>query len=133
LALPWVIEYQDHLVGQLTVAGIFHGSALNGTIGYWVAQEVAGQGIAPTAVALAFDHATTAAGLHRLEIAICPENRPSLRVVEKLGFRDEGVRKRFLHVAGRWRDHRIFALTREEVPEGLLVRWRRQQDPTMPQ
>ena len=62
-------------------------------------------------------------GLHRLEINVRPENTASLRVVDKLGFRDEGVRRRFLHIAGDWRDHRTFALTAEEVPDGLLNRW----------
>jgi ribosomal-protein-alanine N-acetyltransferase len=123
-AWPWVIEYQGALVGQLTVGGIARGAALSGTAGYWVAHEVAGREIAPTAVALAFDHAITAGGLHRLEIAINPANGPSLRVAEKLGFRDEGLRLRFLHVAGAWRDHRAFALTREDVPDGLMSRWR---------
>ena len=61
--------------------------------------------------------------LHRVEVNIRPENRPSLRVVEKLGFRDEGLRERYLHIGGRWCDHRTFALTTEDVPEGLLARW----------
>ncbi len=54
---------------------------------------------------------------------IRPENTASLRVVEKLGFRDEGLRLRYLHIDGAWRDHRTFALTRDEVPDGLLRRW----------
>jgi ribosomal-protein-alanine N-acetyltransferase len=121
---PWVIEFGGEFVGQLTVAGISRGAMLSGTIGYWVAQEFAGREIAPTAVALAFDHAVTDGGLHRLEIAIRPENAASLRVAVKLGFRDEGLRVRFLHVAGAWRDHRVFALTKEDVPGGLMRRWR---------
>jgi ribosomal-protein-alanine N-acetyltransferase len=43
--------------------------------------------------------------------------------VEKLGFRDEGVRARYLHINGEWCDHRTFALTVEDVPDGLLRRW----------
>jgi ribosomal-protein-alanine N-acetyltransferase len=121
---PWLIEHRGELVGQLTIAGIGWGALMSGAMGYWVAREAAGREIAPTAVALAFDHATQVGGLHRLEIAIRPENGPSLRVAEKLGFRDEGLRLRFLHVDGAWRDHRVFALTREDVPEGLLQRWR---------
>jgi ribosomal-protein-alanine N-acetyltransferase len=50
-------------------------------------------------------------------------------VVEKLGFREEGLRVAFLHIAGAWRDHRSFALTTEEVPQGLLARWRATQQP----
>jgi [ribosomal protein S5]-alanine N-acetyltransferase len=60
-----------------------------------------------------------------MEINIRPENAASLRVVEKLGFRDEGLRPRYLHINGAWADHRSFALTTEEVPEGLLTRWLR--------
>ena len=111
------------IVGQLTVSSIVWGSAMMATLGYWVDQERAGQGIAPTAVAMATDHCFQTLGLHRMEINIRPENGPSLRVVEKLGFRDEGYRPRFLHINGEWADHRTFALTAEEVPEGLLDRW----------
>jgi ribosomal-protein-alanine N-acetyltransferase len=123
-SMPFAIDYEGRLVGQLTVTGIAYGSLCSASIGYWVAREVAGRGIAPTAVALAADHAWFRAGLHRIEVAIRPENRPSLRVVEKLGFRDEGMRPRYLHIAGEWRDHRIFALNVEEVPGGLTHRWR---------
>ncbi|MDO4717337.1 MAG: GNAT family protein, partial [Propionibacteriaceae bacterium] len=52
-----------------------------------------------------------------------PENAASLRVVEKLGFRSEGLRPRLLHINGDWRDHLSFALTAEELGEGLLNRY----------
>jgi ribosomal-protein-alanine N-acetyltransferase len=48
--------------------------------------------------------------------------------MEKLGFREEGLRRAFLHIAGEWRDHLSYALTREEVPTGLLARWHRTRD-----
>ncbi|WP_369265475.1 GNAT family N-acetyltransferase [Streptomyces sp. R35] len=123
--LPFVIEYQGRLVGQLTVAGITWGSMCSGHVGYWVDQSVAGRGVMPTAVALVTDHCFRTVGLHRIEVCIRPENGPSRRVVEKLGFREEGLRPRYLHIDGAWRDHLVFALTAEEVPEGLLGRWRR--------
>ena len=122
-SLPFAVDYDGRLAGQLTVSGITYGSLRSGTIGYWVGQHVAGHGVIPTAVALATDHCFGVLGLHRVEINIRSENGPSLRVVEKLGFRDEGVRGRYLHIAGSWRDHRTFALTAEEVPSGLLARW----------
>jgi len=130
-ALPFVIAeripgfQEPRIVGQLTVSSIVWGSAMTATLGYWVDQARAGHGIAPTAVALATDHCFATLGLHRMEINIRPENGPSLRVVEKLGFRDEGYRPRFLHINGEWAGHRSFALTSEEVPEGLLTRWLR--------
>lgn len=123
-SLPFAVDHEGALVGQLTVSGITYGSLCSASIGYWVSRHVAGRGITPTAVALAADHCFGALGLHRVEINIRPENGPSLRVVQKLGFRDEGVRERYLHIQGVWRDHRTFALTAEEVPGGLLARWR---------
>ncbi|HWJ86212.1 MAG TPA: GNAT family protein [Cellulomonas sp.] len=122
-SLPFAVEFRGALVGQLTVSSITYGSLRSASIGYWVSRHVAGQGIIPTAVALATDHCFDVLGLHRVEINIRPENAPSLRVVEKLGFRDEGVRERFLHIGDEWCDHRTFALTTEDVPGGLLARW----------
>ena len=125
--LPFVITYQGELVGQLTIGGVTYGSLCSAHVGYWVDSRVAGRGIMPTAVALAVDHCFLVLRLHRIEVNIRPENAASLRVVEKLGFRDEGLRRGYLHIAGQWRDHRTFALTADEVPEGLLARWRSQQ------
>lgn len=125
LSLPFAVDHAGELVGQVTVSSITYGSLRSASIGYWLSEHVAGRGIMPVAVALAADHCFTALGLHRIEINIRPENGPSLRVVEKLGLRDEGVRERFLHIGDRWCDHRTFALTAEEVPEGLLARYRR--------
>jgi [ribosomal protein S5]-alanine N-acetyltransferase len=123
-ALPFAVDHRGQLVGQLTVSSIVYGSLRSASIGYWVSQHVAGRGVIPTSVALATDHCFDTLGLHRVEVNIRPENGPSLRVVEKLGFRDEGVRARYLHINGEWCDHRTFALTVEDVPDGLLHRWR---------
>lgn len=122
-SLPFAVDHDGRLVGQLTVTGIMYGSLRSGTIGYWVSQHAAGRGIVPAAVALATDHCFEVLGLHRVEVNIRPENAPSLRVVAKLGFRDEGLRERYLHIGDEWCDHRSFALTTEDVPEGLLNRW----------
>jgi len=126
-ALPFAMAYRGELVGQLTVSTIVRGSLCSASIGYWISEHVAGRGITPTAVALAVDHCLGPVGLHRVEIAIRPENTASLRLVAKLGLREEGLRERYLHIQGRWRDHRTFAVTVDEVPDGLLGRWRRVQ------
>jgi ribosomal-protein-alanine N-acetyltransferase len=122
--LPFIIETEGRLAGQLNVSGMTYGSLASATIGYWVGAGFAGRGLTPTAVALATDHVFFTVGLHRMEICIRPENGPSLRVVEKLGFRYEGLRRRYIHINGDWRDHFCFALTVEEVPQGVLQRWR---------
>ena len=123
---PFVIETEGRLVGQMHLFGIAWGSLRSASAGYWVAESVAGQGIMPLALAAACDHAFLGLGLHRVEVNIRPENTASLRVVEKLGFRDEGLRLRYLHIAGEWRDHRSFALTSEDLGRTSLVeRWNR--------
>lgn len=121
--LPYVIEYQGEFVGQLNVSGVTYGSLSSAQLGYWVAERVAGKGVTPAAVALATDYCFNTLELHRMEIAIRPENTASLRIVEKLGFRYEGLRRRYIHINGDWRDHFSFALVREEVPGGVLRRW----------
>lgn len=121
--VPFVMEYDGEIAGQLNVWGIARGSLSSATIGYWVGERFAGRDITPTCVALATDVCFRELGLHRMEICIRPENKASLRVVEKLGFRYEGLRRRFIHIAGDWRDHYAFALVREEVPGGVLERW----------
>lgn len=127
---PFVIERDGRLVGQMHLFGISWGALRDGAAGYWIAQRAAGQGLAPLCLAALVDHAVYGLGLHRVEVNIRPENAASLRVVEKLGFRDEGVRQRYLHIDGHWRDHRTFALTAEDLEGSSLVkRWRRGQQP----
>jgi len=121
--LPFIIEYNGEIAGQLNVSSITGGSLASATIGYWVSERFAGKALTPTAVALATDYCFYRLGLHRMEICIRPENAPSLRVVEKLGFRYEGLRRRFIHINGDWRDHFCFALVVEELTDGVLRRW----------
>ena len=90
-----------------------------------MAERFAGKNVTPTAVALATDHVLLLARpASRWRSASGPRTQPSLRVVEKLGFRYEGLRRRFIHINGDWRDHFCFALTVEELPQGVLRRWR---------
>jgi [ribosomal protein S5]-alanine N-acetyltransferase len=117
----------ERLVGHINLGNIVRRAFCSSYVGYWVDARVAGRGIIPTAMALAVDHAFGAAGLHRIEVNIRPENTPSRRVVEKLGFREEAYHQRYMHIDGGWRDHLGYALTSEEVAAegGLLARWRR--------
>jgi ribosomal-protein-alanine N-acetyltransferase len=122
--LPFIIEVDGELAGQLNVSGITYGSTSSASIGYWIAERFAGAGATPVSVALATDYCFQQLGLHRMEICIRPENAKSLRVVDKLGFRYEGLRRRFIHINGDWRDHFCFALVAEELREGVLRRYK---------
>ena len=122
-------EQGDRLVGHLNLGNIVRRAFSSAYAGYWIDARVAGRGVIPTALALAVDHAFGAAGLHRIEVNIRPENAPSRRVVEKLGFREEAYHPRYMHIDGAWRDHLGYAMTSEEIAAegGLLARWRRLQ------
>ena len=117
----------ERLVGHLNLGNVVRRAFSSAYAGYWVDARVAGRGVIPTALALAVDHAFGAGGLHRVEVNIRPENAPSRRVVEKLGFREEAYHPRYMHIDGQWRDHLGYAMTSEEVAGegGLLARWRR--------
>ncbi|TDC81789.1 N-acetyltransferase [Micromonospora sp. KC606] len=129
--LPFAVclreDGRERLVGHLNVGNIVRRAFCSGYVGYWVDSRVAGRGVIPTALALAVDHAFGPGGLHRVEVNIRPENKPSRRVVEKLGFREEAYHIRYMHIDGAWRDHIGYAMTSEEVAAegGLLARWHR--------
>ena len=120
--MPFAVEVDGVFAGQVTVSNIVRGSAQFASIGYWIDREHAGRGIMPLCVAMVIDHCFFGAGLHRIEIAIRPENTNSLRVVEKLGMKEFGYAERYLHIDGAWRDHRQFAVTIEECPRGMVAR-----------
>jgi ribosomal-protein-alanine N-acetyltransferase len=121
-ALPFAVTLDGRFVGQITLGNLVRGSLRSAWVGYWVESQAAGGGVGTAAVALAVDHAFGPVGLHRIEATVRPENAASLRVLGKLGFRDEGLLQRYLEVDGAWRDHRLLAMTRDEVGAGLVSR-----------
>lgn len=121
-AMPFVVEYQGEFVGQLNVGDIVYGSLRGAHFGYWIDHRFASRGIMTTAVALITDHLLTTVGLHRVEVAIRPENEPSNKLIQRLGFKFEGVRPKFLHINNDWRDHNIYVMFADELPGSLLTR-----------
>ena len=123
-SIPFAVRVEGRLAGQVTVDNIVRGALRSGYLGYWIDRSVAGRGMASLAVALVCDHAFGSVGLHRVQADIRPENGPSQRLVERLGFQREGLLRRYLDIDGAWRDHIAYGLLAEDVPDGLLARWR---------
>jgi [ribosomal protein S5]-alanine N-acetyltransferase len=122
-ALPFVVTLDGRFVGHVMVGNIVREPLLSAYVGYWVDARVTGGGVITAAVALVLDHCFGPVGLHRIEATVRPENAASLRVLAKLGFREEGMFRRYLEIGGTWRDHLCFAMTAEEArPEGLVAR-----------
>lgn len=119
--LPFAITVDGDFAGQITVGNVIRASLRSAWVGYWVSSSAVGGGVATAAVALVVDHAFCGASLHRIEATVRPENAASLRVLAKAGFREEGLFRRYLDVAGDWRDHLCFAITAEEIGNGLVT------------
>ncbi|MGV9801202.1 GNAT family N-acetyltransferase [Mycobacterium sp. NPDC003449] len=115
--LPYAIELDGQYAGQLTIGNVTHGALRSAWIGYWVASAKTGGGVATAALALGLDHCFHGVRLHRVEATVRPENVISRAVLARVGFREEGLLKRYLEVDGGWRDHLLVAITMEEQSE----------------
>lgn len=100
--------------GEMNLSSVQRGPFQNSYVGYWIDEAVAGQGYTPEALVAVMKFAFEELSLHRVQIAIIPRNTASLRVVEKLALRSEGVAQRYLEINGTWEDHVRFAMTVEE-------------------
>ncbi|MDE2579577.1 MAG: GNAT family N-acetyltransferase [Hyphomicrobiales bacterium] len=104
------------LLGGLTIGQIRRGFAQTASIGYWMGLPHAGRGYMSRAVRAAASHAFANMRLHRLEAACLPTNEASIRALESVGFRREGLARAYLRINGRWRDHLLFALLENDPP-----------------
>lgn len=104
----------ETLVGEVSLGSVQRGPFQSAFVGYWIDEQWAGQGLVPEGVAIVLRYAFEEIALHRVEAAIVPRNTASIRVVDKLGMRDEGIAERFLQIAGTWEDHVRYAMTAEE-------------------
>lgn len=120
--MPFVLEYQGKFIGQINVSGIIQGALWTCHIGYWIDERFANRGLMTDAVALVCDYLFANRSMHRIEIAVRPENIPSNRVAQKLGFHLEGVRKSFIHIDGQWRDHNIYVMFEDDISTELRNR-----------
>ena len=99
----------DALLGAVTLDNIRRGPAQAGTIGYWIGQPFARQGYMREAVTSVIHYAFTTFDLSRIESACLPENAPSRGLLEKCGYKYEGVAQSYLQIDGRWRNHVLYA------------------------
>jgi ribosomal-protein-alanine N-acetyltransferase len=102
------------VIGRVALGGVLRGAFQNAYLGYWIDVAKQGLGLMPEAVEAATTFAFRGVGLHRVQAAVMPRNSRSLRVLEKVGYRREGLALRYLSIAGVWEDHVLFAVTAEE-------------------
>lgn len=109
------LQDSNELIGRIGLTGVIRGPFQNANLGYFVTQSHQGKGYATMAVLHCVHHAFQELGLHRVQAAVMPWNKPSLRVIEKAGFRREGLAEKYLKINRVWEDHVLFARTVEDI------------------
>ncbi|MBS7539297.1 GNAT family N-acetyltransferase [Ancylobacter lacus] len=110
-AYPFLVfRLEDQaLLGGLTLSNVRRGVAQTASLGYWMGQDHAGKGHMSAAVAALLPFAHGSLGLRRIEAACLPHNEPSIRLLRRVGFRQEGYGREYLCINGVWQDHLLFA------------------------
>ena len=120
------IFIDNAFAGEINLNNVLRGAMQSVTIGYWIDEARAGKSYMSEAVLVATRFALEDLQLHRVEICIIPRNHNSRRVMEKLGYREEGIAERFLEINGTWEDHVRYGFTIEEWRtrhEELVAQW----------
>jgi ribosomal-protein-alanine N-acetyltransferase len=103
-------ESDDVLLGGLSFGYVRRGVSQSASLGYWMGQPYAGKGYMTRAVRAACAYVFEKQGLHRIEASCLPTNEPSRRLLQRVGFRQEGYARSYLNINGEWRDHLLFSL-----------------------
>lgn len=106
----------DHapIIGQVSLNHIGYGALMGATAGYWMSSAYEGKGLMAEGLGLALDFAFINLKLHRVEANIIPRNARSIALVERLGFRFEGVATQLVRINGVWEDHGRYAMLADE-------------------
>lgn len=103
----------DHLIGHIALYSVKRLPYSSGFVGYAMDEAYVGKGIVTEAVELIVNFAFEEVGLHRIEAYVAPENKASIRVLEKVGFLQEGLLRKLLYINGKWVDHYMYAILEE--------------------
>ena len=107
-------QKDGQVVGGVTLSNIRRQPAQAATLGYWVGEAYAMQGYMTEALEAVCNHAFSSLELSRLEAACLPDNIASRRLLERCGFKYEGVAQAYLQIDGRWRNHVLYAALRPD-------------------
>lgn len=114
LPLFIIRERDKQVLGAITLDNIRRGPAQSATIGYWIGSDFARSGYMSEAIKAVVAYSFAKLDLSRIEAATLPENTPSRGLLEKSGFKYEGVAQSYLQIAGRWRTHVLYANLRND-------------------
>ncbi|HEV2188341.1 MAG TPA: GNAT family protein [Stellaceae bacterium] len=110
----FIFRDDETLVGGVGLSNVRRGVAETASLGYWVGEAFARQGFMTAALPLVLDFSFGRLRLHRVEAACLPTNVPSRALLKRTGFTEEGYARRYLLIDGKWQDHVLFAILRED-------------------
>lgn len=110
----FIFRADETLVGGIGLSNMRRGVAETGSLGYWIGVPFARQRHMTAALPLVLDFSFHRLRLHRVEAACLPTNVPSKSLLLRTGFTEEGYARRYLLIDGKWQDHVLFAILRED-------------------
>jgi ribosomal-protein-alanine N-acetyltransferase len=111
----FIVRQADYtLLGGVTLSNVARGMTQTATVGYWMGERYANKGHMSRALKALIPFAFGSLHLHRLEAACLPRNAPSMRLLENVGFRREGLARGLVCINGRWQDHIVFAMLSDD-------------------
>ena len=110
----FIFDKFETLLGSITIENIRKGPSNAATLGYWLGKKHTGKGFMKESVLAIIDFCFNKLNISRLEAATLPENKPSRGLLEKVGFKYEGVGQSYLQINGRWRNHVLYGLLRND-------------------
>ena len=102
------------LLGGVTLSNVRRGVAQAASMGYWIGERFSRQGLMSEAVGAVVEFAFEELALHRVEAACLPNNDASRSLLLKVGFRQEGYARQYLRINGKWQDHLLFEMLRDD-------------------
>lgn len=122
LGLGLWLRGEEALIGVINLSHIVRGAFQSAYLGYYIGVPYAGRGLMREGLSLLLGYAFHRVRLHRVEANIQPANTRSIALMRALGFCREGLARRYLKLAGRWRDHEHWVMLAED--------WRRRESNT---
>ena len=110
----FIFSHDDELVGGIGLSNVRRGVSETASLGYWIGEPFARQGLMTAALPLVLNFSFDRLRLHRVEAACLPSNVPSRALLMRTGFQQEGYARQYLCIAGKWQDHLLFAILRED-------------------
>jgi [ribosomal protein S5]-alanine N-acetyltransferase len=110
----FIFTHDETLIGGVGLSNLRRGVSESANLGYWIGEPFAQQGYMTAALPLVLAFAFERLRLHRVEAACLPTNTPSRSLLVRAGFRQEGYARQYLCIEGKWQDHLLFAILRED-------------------